>query len=165
MASGAGARGKPLALIGMELLKNGFRRPVLCAAAQHGRQKITMLVPDYPLGRVDQIGARGPDAPAKVDVFAHAEVLAETSDRLIRGATDQQVAGGNVEGVRPLGPQHQVPPHVEGRSHLLVAVEPRLGVVADGPSANCGDPIPGEKRCEPAQPGPVGHAVAVNKGQ
>ena len=125
-----------------------------------------MLVPDDPLWGVDQVGRRRPaDRQQKSTSSPTRKSSRSPPSRLVGGATDEQIAGGHVEGVGPFRPQDQVPPHVEGRGHLLVAIESRFGEVAQGAPADSAYPIPGEIGGEVPQPGRLGHAVAVHEGQ
>ena len=124
-----------------------------------------MLVADDAFRGMNEIVAGGAQAPAEIDVLSDAAVLAETAEGLEGGAAHQHVAGGDVEGVVAFGLEHQVPAHVERRGDLLVAVEQRFCVIRESAAADSADSVPGEVRREIAEPGGIGHAVAVDEGE
>ena len=149
--------GEALALVGMEPVEHGLRRPVLRPPAEHRAQTVAVLVLDDPLGGVDQVvrlrragASRGPRLRPRAGPRAGRRV----PDRWSGGPAGCRWARRSVS--EPLASQHQVAPHVERGRHLLVAVEPRLGVVAERAAADRADPVPGEVGREVPQPRPGG---------
>ena len=165
MTTGERRQPEPLSLLGVKRVQHGLGGAVLRPPAHHRRQAVAVFVPHAPLGDVEQVVPAGPQPPAEIHVFPHAQVFADASHGDVGRAPHEKVAGGHVERTGIVGRQQEPLAHVQRTRHLLVAVEPRAVVVARHVTAHGSYSRPREEGHQVAQPAGFGHAVAVQEGQ